>query len=143
MRFKNSYIYVLIFYLLSQVSSINANSNNFEIDVIRNKFAKAVENEKEAYVLLEKLNKLEAKGKTPLILAYKGAAEALIAKFSWNPYSKINYLRKSQRSLQLAINNAPENAEIRFLRFSIQHFVPAFLGLSNNIEEDKKIIIAN
>ena len=39
-----------------------------------------------------------------------------------------------------AVERNPTNLEIRFMRFSIQHHTPAFLGLSKDLEEDRKAI---
>jgi hypothetical protein len=45
------------------------------------------------------------------------------------------------KTLSKAIAADPANPEIRFLRFSIQYYVPAFLGFSKNLDEDKKVIV--
>lgn len=116
-------------------------AETLNIQQIRYKFTKAIESSEQAEQLLKYLN--GQKTSDPLVIAYKGGAEALMAKHSWNPYQKFAYLLKSQQTLQTAVNNAPLNAEIRFLRFSIQHFLPSFLGMSGNLEEDKKVIISN
>jgi hypothetical protein len=83
------------------------------------------------------------KNNSPLLLAYYGATQSLVAKHSWNPYTKMDYLAKSQSTLQKAIALKPQDAEMRFLRFSIQYYVPKFLGYSKNLEEDKNVILKN
>ncbi|NJL13938.1 MAG: hypothetical protein HC913_13645 [Microscillaceae bacterium] len=45
--------------------------------------------------------------------------------------------------LQRHDGGAPENVEIRFLRFSIQANTPSLLGLSQEIRADKQKILAN
>ncbi len=90
------------------------------------------------------LNELEAvKNSNALYMAYYGAFQSLMAKHAFNPYNKLDYLKKSQQSLNKAISQNPTDAEMRFLRFSIQYYVPRFLGYSSNLEEDKKVILAN
>lgn len=79
--------------------------------------------------------------KPPLLTAYIGALEALKAKNSWNPYSKVKYLVQSGKTLQKAVDESPENMEIRFVRFSIQYHLPRFLGLNNDMTDDKNVII--
>jgi hypothetical protein len=76
----------------------------------------------------------------PLIVAYIGTLEALKAKHSWNPYNKIKYVSLSQKTMRKAVERDPNNLEIRFMRFSIQHHTPAFLGFSKDLEEDRKAI---
>jgi len=83
------------------------------------------------------------KEQSPLVQAYQAAAEALIAKHSWNPVSKINYLNNAQKLLEQAVVNDGLNIEIRFLRFYIESSLPGYLGMSKNKVEDKKIIIDN
>src|SRR5688572_12419212 len=63
---------------------------------------------------------------SPLMLAYTGTLQALKAKHSWNPYQKIKYVARSQKTLEKALKIEPTNLEIRFMRFSIQHYTPAF-----------------
>ena len=84
---------------------------------------------------------LTRKNVTPLILAYTGTLEALKAKHNWNPYQKIKYVAQSQKTLRKALNAEPNNLEIRFMRFSIQHYTPEFLGYSKELVQDRKMII--
>ena len=81
--------------------------------------------------------------KTPVIKAYEGVAEALLAKTVWNPFTKISYLRTSRDKLNEAILNSPGNIEIRFLRFSTQYYLPSILGFSDDLQEDKEAIMNN
>lgn len=78
---------------------------------------------------------------SPLIVAYIGTLEALKAKHSWNPYNKIRYVSLSQKTMKKAVERDPNNLEIRFMRFTIQHYTPSFLGFSKDLEEDRKAII--
>lgn len=80
---------------------------------------------------------------SPLIKAYKAASEALIAKYSWNPVTKFNYLNHAQQLLEEAVSKDALNVEIRFLRLYIEKSIPAYLGMSKNIKVDKQVIIDN
>ena len=42
----------------------------------------------------------------------------------------------------MAIKNAPHDIELRYLRLLIQTNIPAFLGMSTNLVEDKIVILA-
>ncbi len=77
----------------------------------------------------------------PLIVAYIGTLEALKAKHSWNPYNKIKYVSLSQKTMKKAVERDPNNLEIRFMRFTIQHYTPSFLGFSKDLDEDRKAIV--
>ncbi|MBL3656882.1 hypothetical protein [Fulvivirga sediminis] len=85
----------------------------------------------------------EMNSELPLIKAYLAVSEALIAKHSWNPVSKYSYLRESESLLSEAVSEDDDNLEIRFLRLYIQRSIPSYMGMSKNIKEDKKVIMAN
>lgn len=87
-------------------------------------------------------NKLvDKKSQNALIIAYIGTLEALKAKHSWNPYNKIRFVSRSQKTMKRAVNAVPDNLEIRFMRFTIQHYTPAFLGYSSELDEDRMVIV--
>lgn len=95
----------------------------------------------QTWLFYEKVGKISQK--TPVIKAYEGVAEALLAKIVWNPFTKISYLRTSRDKLREAIVNSPSNVEIRFLRFSTQYYLPSILGFSDDLQEDKEAIMNN
>ena len=111
----------------------------YDIRKIRLEYNAAVNDEKKAdefYSKLEKMRPLD-----PLLLAYFGSAEAVKAKHALNPYSKLAYLKSGSKTLNLSVSKSPDNLEIRFLRFTLEHYVPKFLGYSKHLPEDKKKII--
>ena len=110
-----------------------------ELAVLKSDLVKAVDDVKLTESLLTKLNKLS--DKTALVTAYIGTLEALKAKRAWNPYNKIKYVKVSMQTMQNAINMDKENMEIRFMRFSIQHYTPSFLGFSKDLILDRKAIV--
>ena len=97
--------------------------------------------EVQTLLFYEKVGKISQK--TPVIKAYEGVAEALLAKTVWNPFTKIDYLKTSRDKLNEAILGSPGNIEIRFLRFSTQYYLPSILGFSDNLQEDKEAIMKN
>ncbi|MFC6999189.1 hypothetical protein [Rufibacter roseus] len=82
------------------------------------------------------------KGKNPVTVGYKAVSNAIMAKHVWSPYSKIKYLRASASIFDEAVQLNPNNAEVRFLRFSIENYIPRYLNMSSNLEEDKKVFMA-
>ena len=78
----------------------------------------------------------------PVVLAYKAVSEAIMAKHVWNPYMKMKHLNKSSEIFEQAVQLDSQHPEIRFLRFTVEHYVPRYLNMSKNLEEDKAQIIA-
>ncbi|TDG34840.1 hypothetical protein EZJ43_16465 [Pedobacter changchengzhani] len=126
-----------ITFLSAQVAFAQLSNN--QIATLKVNMVKAVEDSKLTDSLFLELSKLNHK--SPLILGYIGTLEALKAKHAWNPYNKIKYVSRSLVTLQKAINLDGENMEIRFMRFSIEHFTPSFLGFSKDLDVDRKEII--
>lgn len=106
------------------------------LDEVRKLFSEAPENQSKTSQLYQLL-KSEI-GESPILLAYRAASEALEAKHSWNVLTKWTNIDKAMNLFQKAVNNAPENIEIRFLRYSIQINTPFILGYSQNMAEDKQ-----
>jgi hypothetical protein len=79
--------------------------------------------------------------KTPLVTAYLGTLQALKAKHAWNPYYKFKYLSDAERTLSTAVDREPNNIEIRFMRFSIEHNVPGFLNYNKNLTADRDAMV--
>jgi len=78
-----------------------------------------------------------------VILAYRAATQALLARQTGNPFRKLGYVKQSENTFRSALALEPENVEIRYLRFSIQHHLPAFLGMSRDLETDWEVIVRN
>ena len=74
------------------------------------------------------------------MLGYNGAAKVLMAKFSFNPVSKMNYFNKGKKILEDAISKSHNEPELRYLRLSIQENVPKMLGYSSMIAADRKFL---
>ena len=116
-----------------------ANDTGPDLKLLRKQLMMAINSSHTTDSLYTDLDHLN--NKTPLIVAYMGALDALKAKHSWNPYSKIKSLSQASQLMQKAIDNDPHNIEIRFMRFSVQHNVPAWLGYSKNLDADRDEIL--
>lgn len=132
------YLLILFCFTLS-FGVCQANNTNSDLANIKQAMMLAVESSQVTDSLYTELSSRNSP--SPLILAYTGTLEALKAKHSWNPYQKVKYVAKSQKTLEKALRIEPSNLEIRFMRFSIQHFTPAFLGYSKELTEDRQMII--
>lgn len=90
----------------------------------------------------EKFYKLlaEYKDRDGLVLAYKGASEAIRARDA-SMFNKLTYVQDAAKTFEQAVSIDPQNPEIRFLRFSVESNLPPFLGLSKHVEEDKEMLL--
>lgn len=95
-------------------------------------------------VLTENLySKIDLLGQlTPIELGYKGAAFASQARFSINPFTKFSFCKTGLTNISDAIKISPHDIELRYLRMLIETKIPNFLGMSENIIEDKMIIFS-
>jgi len=135
MRFLYSILLFSLFFLNPLVAS------SMDMYTLRREYIEALNDEKKTNDLLAQLSKKDITD--PVLIGYRGALEALKAKHAFNPYNKINFLRKSQQTLEKAISMSPDNIEIRFLRFSINHFLPAFLRMTQDMHADREVIVKN
>jgi hypothetical protein len=73
--------------------------------------------------------------------AYLGVATAMNAScMSW-PGEKLDYFNRGKDILELSIRESYGDAEIHFLRFSMQCETPGILGYTSNKQEDLNIIL--
>jgi hypothetical protein len=77
---------------------------------------------------------------SPLFKAYRGAGLATTSNCTSWPLKKISRFRDGKALIEEAVSLKPEDLEVRFLRFTIQRNIPAFLGY-DNVEEDRKFIM--
>ncbi len=77
-----------------------------------------------------------------LVLAYKAAAQAIRARDA-SMFNKLTYVQDAARTFAQAVALAPGQPEIRFLRFSVESNLPAFLGLSQHLDEDKALLLSS
>jgi len=78
----------------------------------------------------------------PVVLGYKGAAEAIKARDA-SLLDKLHYVQSAAHTFEQAVALSPQNAEIRFLRFSVETNLPSFLGLSTHIDEDRHVLLTS
>lgn len=83
---------------------------------------------------------VDYKDRDALVLAYKGASEAIRARDA-SMFNKLTYVQDAAKTFEQAVSIDPQNPEIRFLRFSVESNLPAFLGLSKHVDEDKEMLL--
>ena len=78
----------------------------------------------------------------PVILAYIGAAEAIMAEHAFLPLSKYNYFKKGVDKIESSIG-WQKNLENVYLRLMIQLNAPRFLNYHDDIQGDLDYFSAN
>lgn len=106
---------------------------------LRSDFRKASSDESAAEQLLENLK--TTKSRDPLQEGYLAATEALMAKYAFIPTSKYSWCKRAISRFETAIQSAPENLELRYLRIAVEANLPSFLNMSGDVETDKKKIM--
>jgi hypothetical protein len=145
MLFKLKYILIAaILRLFAPVNQSSATTVHDDITepnlhVIRKLLVSAINSGKVTDSLYRDLGAI--KNRPALINGYMATLEALKAKHTWNPYFKIKYLNNAEKTFKNAVTGDPHNIEIRFMRFSVEHNVPGFLGYTKNLVADREEII--
>lgn len=138
-------IFILFMYAPLEIISENKEDyNNLPVlEKIRFVYYEAVENENK----IEELEKIivnnystDLTNYPSIILAYWGAVDALKAKHAFWPFTKLSLLNKSMELMGEALNKSPDDLEIRFMRFSILHFIPSILGYGEERDSDMEKI---
>lgn len=90
----------------------------------------------------EKFHKLMAAydQRNAVVLAYKAAAEAIRARDA-SMFNKLAYVQNANKLFEEAVKLDTGNAEIRFLRLSVESNLPSFLGLSAHVDEDRQFLV--
>ncbi|MBB5440428.1 hypothetical protein HDC92_004129 [Pedobacter sp. AK017] len=76
-------------------------------------------------------------------LAYLGGLQTIWTNHVFSPISKLNTFKEGKKNIEQAIKNEPNNAELRFIRLSVQKNAPSFLGYKSSIDEDTEFIKKN
>ncbi len=90
------------------------------------------------------VRKLEPlKIKSPAEECYLGICHGIYTQHTESNWQKLKLVMKSKNLMNSAIERDPKDPELRFMRFTLEHFLPNFLGLSKHIPEDLAIIFKN
>lgn len=111
------------------------------LDEVRANYNKFVSNKELCEKMILELTK--TKNNSATHLAYLGGLQAIWANHVFNPISKLNTFKEGKKNIEQAINKEPENAELRFIRLSIQKNTPFFLRYKSNILDDTEFIKKN
>ncbi|MCX8080955.1 MAG: hypothetical protein N3F09_06955 [Bacteroidia bacterium] len=77
----------------------------------------------------------------PLMKAYHAASVMTSAQYAFWPFEKLKRFNEGKTLLESAVNEAPQNVEIRWIRYNVQKHSPAFLNYNNHLKDDKVILM--
>ena len=106
---------------------------------LRRFFFEAASNKNTCEALVNHLSKYQ--GPDPVVYGYKAATQALMADHAWSPYYKIKYVRNAAQLFAEVIKKSPNVAEVRFLRYSMEYYIPRYLNMSGHLQEDRSVIL--
>ncbi len=112
-----------------------------DLSKVREEYKNAF-NSKEVTIQLNKdLADVDEEDNT-ILVAYKGAVLTLMSKHSNSTKEKKMYFKEGASLLDFAIEEKPENVEMRCIRLGVQENTPKILKYRSNISEDKQLIIS-
>ncbi|WP_209402633.1 hypothetical protein [Pseudozobellia sp. WGM2] len=117
---------------------------NISVDIedIRQTYRSIQDNEDSINDLYESLTSV-AKNDEATLVAYKGAATTMMAKFASGFKDKRTFFNDGRELLEYAVEAQASNVEIRCIRLSVQENAPRILGYHKDIDTDKQFIIDN
>ncbi|RPD45275.1 hypothetical protein DNI29_17975 [Hymenobacter sediminis] len=126
-------------FLLTLSTLVSTEANPYSVTHLRRQYQQAAAS-KEAgekfYQLMAAYDKQDA-----VVLAYKAAAEAIRARDA-SMFNKLTYVQNASKLFEQAVKLDSDNAEIRFLRLSVESNLPSFLGLSPHVDEDRQFLVS-
>ncbi len=113
-----------------------------QIDVVevRNLYKSAGTSKEKTSELMGLLQNVD-KNDDMVLLAYKGAVTAMMAKYEKTISEKKQEFIKGVSLVEFALEQEPKNVEIVFVRLSLQQNSPKILKYKNNIDQDKAYLL--
>ena len=126
------------FTLVFLLSSLVSDANPYSVANLRRQYQQAAASKEGG----EKFHQLMAAytQHDAVVLAYKAAAEAIRARDA-SMFNKLTYVQQAAKLFDEAVRRDDDNAEVRFLRLSVESNLPAFLGLSQHVEDDRQFLV--
>lgn len=131
---------LLLSLCFSAIISFGLHGQSIDLEYIRSNYEHASTDKTLCKKMMEGM---EANNKNPVFLAYLGGLQSIWANHVWSPMAKYKTFNKGKNNIEKAVEMAPDNIEIRVIRWSVQHNAPRFLGYHQEIENDKQFINDN
>jgi len=129
----------LLLLTLFGISLFGQIESSYKRPDLRRNFYLAAENKETCAALVAHLNKYQ--GPDPVVYGYKAATQGIMADQAWNPYLKIKYVRTAAKLFEEIIRKNSQQTEVRFLRYSLEYYIPRYLNMSGHLQEDQAIIL--
>ncbi|WP_405573545.1 hypothetical protein [Winogradskyella sp. Asnod2-B02-A] len=113
---------------------------SIDVNTVRNAYKEAAQDSAKIEAFNKLLNNI-SKDDDVTLVAYKGAAIALLARNEKRIKDKKDLFIEGVSYIEYAIDKAPSNIEARFIRLGIQENTPKILKYKGDIEEDKQFIL--
>ena len=127
-------------FLMVLITSFFITNQSLDLNTIRTAYKEAAQDKSKVESFHKSLSKVNKNDNLELV-AYKGAAIALVAKHAKTIKDKKEGFVEGVTLLEYAIEKEPNNIEARFIRFSIQENTPKLLKYKRNLDEDKRFIL--
>lgn len=137
---RNTVLLIALTYSCFALTVKGQDISDIDLYDIRKDFNKGVKDEK---LCKQYLQVLKTNPKTSIERGYLAAFTMFTAKHTINPFKKMSHFKEGRKMLEQQIQQDPQNPELRFIRFCIQHYTPDFLGYKDNLTEDKQFLLAN
>ena len=115
----------------------------FDLHEIRMLYKHAPEAKHDALQLNQLMLQADSATAAPVLICYKGANEMIQAKYTLNPVNKLEKFKQGKDLIKTAFSQDTLNLEMRFIRYSIQSNLPAFLGYHDDLGKDKQFLLYN
>ena len=79
--------------------------------------------------------------RTPLEESYYGICQGMQAQYAEGMWSKLRLVNSSRGCLNKAVEQDSRDPELRFMRFTLEHYLPSFLGMSSHLNSDLTYIL--
>ncbi len=111
------------------------------LETIRAGYVKAVSDKELCAQMIDEL--VDTDCRSAVSMAYLGGLQTVWAHHLLNPINKLNTFRKGKKNIEQAIKQEPDNAELRYIRLSVQQHAPGFLAYRAHIAEDTAFLRKN
>lgn len=129
----------IVVFLFSCISF--AQAQDISIPELRKNLRDGQENKEIAEKTHQILEKMDSTN--PRFNALKASNYGVMCIHHKSPIKRMNYLKQMSAIIDEAVEQAPNDLEIRLIRLSIETQVPKFLGFSKNIKKDRDFVKAN
>ncbi|NHF60556.1 hypothetical protein FK220_014470 [Flavobacteriaceae bacterium TP-CH-4] len=111
-----------------------------DISEVRQSYREASTDGEAATRLYQDLSTI-SKGEDDVLIAYKGGVTTMLAKYAKTVKEKKMFFKEGITFLEYAVEKAPNNIEIRYVRLSVKENAPKITGYKKNLDEDKDFIL--